>query len=123
MPNAHNSRVMMGYNGTLVYAIGTVETPVFEHAYTNYRRVTGAIDINAFTVGKLITARTYIRVDGVNYRQVDSVIYTVAAAGQNHPSFDVTTRQNFMVTIQLNIVEAGQTNVPWHSTVEMMDRK
>jgi len=107
-------------SGTLAYPNGTTEEIVFSSEVTTYRRVTGSIDFSLLTAAKVMTVRIYEKIDGTNYKVVDSKDFTIAATPANTtmPKFEYLTRQHTKVTVQEDAGEGSSKNLPWHRSEE-----
>ena len=104
-----------GTNSSYSYTAGVTEQTVLELAKTNiYSLLSLSIDLSNFTAGRVITARVYYKVDGVNYQLLDTVDYTVGTHDAISISPQMNLNQNWKITIQIDTTEAGATTVPFN---------
>jgi hypothetical protein len=81
-------------------------------------RIVGSFDNNAFTAGRKITVKVYDKVDATNYREIDSVEYTIGT--DPNPHVDFVTIRDAKVTYTIDIVEVGNIAVPRDIDVEQV---
>jgi hypothetical protein len=98
---------------TVSYPSGIAETTMYEYLNTSAKslRCVGALTLTGvFTAGRIITARTWRKVNG-SYTLVDKQNYTVGS-DEVAPSFVIYAFEAVKVTIALDITEGAGKNVP-----------
>jgi len=101
-------------NGSYSYTVGTTEQTLLEISQTNiYSLVSFWADLSNFTSGRTIIAKVYIKVDGTNYRLIDTMDYVIGThdAISISPQFNIN--HNWKITVQIDTAEAGAISIPY----------
>jgi len=95
------------------YLVAGGEQTVFTYGAFDFleRRFVGSFDVGAFTVGKVITVRIYEQIGVAGWQLIETKPLITVGTDPN-PHFDYTSFVTNRVTMQVNIVEAGNTPVP-----------
>lgn len=104
------------------YNAGVAEETAFTYtnADNNLKRFVGSLDFTAnITAAKIMTVRVKEEVDGATLRIIDSQTYTVGT--DPNPHIDFVSFRDVTVTIQINLTEGVNRDVPRSIAVKDME--
>ena len=95
------------------YTADTNEQTLLEISQTNiYSIMNFWADLSAFTSARIITARVYAKIDGVNYIKLDEMNFVIGTHDSISIPLQANLNHNWKITIQIDTVEAGAITVP-----------